>query len=82
MNDKYYMISKINSTNSKLESIRNNIKNNYMEKIRDSWNDSICEEYVKAVENIDKIISNIKSNLNECKDYWNSYKEDPTNEEG
>ena len=76
MDDKSLVISRIDKTNEKIHTFWNNVKSNQMEKIKESWDDSVCEEYIKEVNKIDGLVNKIINQLEECKEYWESYQEE------
>lgn len=72
---KEVMISKIDKTSDKIYNYWNEIKNNQMSKLREKWDDSVSEEYIKEVNKVDGVVNKILDRLEDLKEMWERHEE-------
>ena len=70
MNDKEKVIAEIDKTSDKIHKLWNDLSVYDIESLKDAWNDTTCDEFIKKIKNTDKTISDILSQLDLLKTYW------------
>ena len=52
-----------------------------IDQMKGSWTDSICDEYIKKLKNVDAKINDIFDEMETLEDCWKKYEEDEEDEE-
>jgi uncharacterized protein YukE len=74
MNEKELMIKKIDQMSSRIHELWSDISIDDANKMQDSWKDSLCDEYVKKIKNLDRTIVELDDELDMLRSYWEKYR--------
>ena len=70
MNNKETIIAEIDKTSDKIHKLWNDLSIYDIENLKDAWNDSVCDEFIKKIKNTDKTIVDILAQLDLLKECW------------
>ena len=73
MIEKEVMIDKIDKSQQRIQENWNDIMQNDIKHIQDSWDDPLCEEYIKKIENTNQLVNKILNRLDVLKTCWEQY---------
>ena len=74
MEEKELMIKKIDQMSSRIHELWSDISIDDANKMQDSWKDSLCDEYVKKIKNLDHTIVDLDNELDMLRSYWEKYR--------
>ncbi|MBP5678231.1 MAG: hypothetical protein J6X28_00185 [Bacilli bacterium] len=73
MDEKTVVVRKIDLISSSIRGVWNEINMYDITQLQESWNDSLCDEYVKKIQNVDRTVTGLVKELEVLRSYWMEY---------
>ena len=70
MEEKAEVLKRIDKISSRIRELWSGISVNDTSKMQESWKDTACDEYIKKIKKLDRIVVQLTDELDVLRSYW------------